>query len=104
MGNIGSVWAVSTLNELYFRKNVTKFVPDGTEWLKVSSKICHVTVNCRNEVLAVTGSDSKEPGLVLCREGVTDQNLMGIAWLKMISVLIFHIKILRVKLILGSYF
>ena len=46
-----SVWAVSDENELYFRENVNKSFPEGTEWIKISSMIKYVTVNSSNQVI-----------------------------------------------------
>ena len=89
VGN-GQVWAVSTNNELYFRENITKFVPDGTNWLFVSSKICNVSVNARNQVVAVTGVEALEPGLALVLQSpapITGRNVKDLVWLKLISVI-----------------
>jgi hypothetical protein len=45
-----SVWAVSRDYDLYFRDNITKFLPEGTQWTKVCGNIKYVTINRQNRV------------------------------------------------------
>lgn len=44
------VWAISKTEDLYFRENVSKMLPQGTSWCRVDKRIKYVSVNGKNEV------------------------------------------------------
>ena len=81
VGN-GSVWAVSRLNELDFRENVSKLFPEGTKWTKVDDYIKFVTVNNKNEVIAIASTKAKGRNRLIYRDGITAENLKGERWLE----------------------
>lgn len=84
-----TVWAISTTNVLYFRENVSRSFPQGTAWTRINASIKYVTVNCHNQVYAVTSEEDKNKGTVLFREGVTKSNPKGLEWIKLLSVWVY---------------
>ena len=81
------VWAVSTMNQLFFREKITKLFPEGTSWTKVDDCIEYVSVNNRNEVVAIR-NDAKSGRIkrLVFRDGVAKRNLKGHGWHDIISV------------------
>ena len=81
-----TVWAVSNNDDLYFRENISKSFHEGTRWLKIDSKIKHVTVNSKNQVYAITSHDARSSNCLLYRDGITDNNFIGLGWKEIIAV------------------
>lgn len=80
------VWAISRKKEIYFRENISKSFPEGTNWVKIDSNFKYVSVNAQNQVLAVTSETASKSNKLMIRKDVLSSNLKGTGWEQVIPV------------------
>lgn len=83
------VWAISRKKEIYFRENISKSFPEGTNWIKIDSNFKYVSVNKHNHVFAITSETAYKPNILMMRKDVSNSNLKGTHWEQIIPVFIF---------------
>merc|ERR1711968_149554 len=77
VSNGGNVWAVSDVNEVLFRDDVTTALPQGVKWTKLEGKLKQVAAGVDGDVWAVGTS-----GTAFYRAGITTDKPRGSEWTK----------------------
>ena len=73
-----AVWVVMIDGKVFFRREVSEGVPDGTIWQEISSEYTFSQIACCNNIVWALDSTGRS----YVREGITPRNLSGEKWVK----------------------